>query len=294
MSIETLETDKELLKDEGNGKLSIDTFHQLRDLIYEKSGIYFADVKKYLLENRLARRLEEKNFKTFEEYYYFLKYDPKRHHEFSSLFDSITTNETSFFRNPPQLEAFEKGVIPAVVESHRKSSNNKIRVWSAACSTGEEPYTIAIILLENKSLVSGMSVEIVASDISEIVLTSARKGVYGSNSVRNTSKQYLDKYFIANSDSYTIKPEVKNMVKFSNINLYDQSKMKMMKGFDVIFCRNVLIYFDEKAKRQVISNLYDSLNIGGYLIIGHSESLHSISRAFKLININKMPVYKKE
>ncbi|MBI3815524.1 MAG: protein-glutamate O-methyltransferase CheR [Nitrospinae bacterium] len=292
--MELLETDKEPLKGEGNGKLSLDTFHQLRDLIYEKSGIYFADAKKYLLENRLVKRLEEKNFKTFEEYYYFLKYDPRRHHELSSLFDSITTNETSFFRNPPQLEAFEKGVMPVVVESHRKSSNNKIRIWSAACSTGEEPYTIAIILLENKLLVSGMSVEIVASDISEIVLASARKGVYGSNSIRNTSKQYLDKYFAANSDSYAVKPEVKNMVKFNNINLYDQGKMKMMKGFDVIFCRNVLIYFDEKAKRQVISNLYDSLNICGYLIIGHSESLHNISRAFKLININRMPVYKKE
>lgn len=289
-----MEIVSESSQNKGGEKLSLDTFHQLRDLIYEKCGIFYADNKKYLVENRLTRRLEEYGFKTFEEYLYFLKYDTQRNHELSFLYDSITTNETSFFRNPPQLEAFEKGVLPLVVENLRKSSNSKLRIWSAACSTGEEPYTLAIMLLENRVIMSGISTEIMASDISEGVLSSARKGIYGNNSVRNTSKYHIDKYFIINSDTYTVKPEVKNMVKFSNINLYDQLKMKTMKGFDVIFCRNVLIYFDDKAKKQIIASLYDSLNPNGYLFIGHSETLHNISRAFKLVNFNRMPVYKKE
>jgi len=289
-----LETTNEPLQNKGDEKLSLVTFQQLRDLIYEKCGIFYAENKKYLVENRLTRRLEEFGFKTFEEYLYFLKYDSRRNHELSFLFDAITTNETSFFRNPPQLEAFEKGVLPLVIENCRKSSNNRIRIWSSASSTGEEPYTLAIILLENRVIMSGISTEIMASDISEGVLTSARKGVYGTNSIRSTSKYLIDKYFTVNSDTYTIKPEIKNMVKFSNINLYDQLKMKTMKGFDVIFCRNVLIYFDEKAKKQIIASLYDSLNPNGYLFIGHSETLHNISRAFKLVNFNRMPVYKKE
>jgi chemotaxis protein methyltransferase CheR len=289
-----LETNNSFQQNKGDEKLSLDTFHQLRDFIYEKCGIFYSDTKKYLVENRLTRRLEEYGFKTFEEYLYFLKYDSRRHHELSFLFDVITTNETSFFRNPPQLEAFEKGILPLVVENCRKSSNSRMKIWSAPCSTGEEPYTLAIILLENRAIMAGISTEIIASDISEGVLTSARRGIYGTNAIRSTSKYIIDKYFTVNSDTYTIKPEIKNMVKFSNINLYDQTKMKTMRGFDVIFCRNVLIYFDEKAKRQIVASLYDSLNPNGYLFIGHSETLHNISRAFKLVNYNRMPVYKKE
>ena len=289
-----MDISNESLLKKGGEKLSLDIFQQLRDLIYEKCGIFYADNKKYLVENRLIRRLEEHSFKTFEEYLYFLKYDTQRNHELSFLYDSITTNETSFFRNPPQLEAFEKWVLPLVIENCRKSSNNRLRIWSTACSTGEEPYTLSIMLLENRVILSGISTEIIASDISEGVLTSARKGVYGNNSIRGTPKYHIDKYFTVTSDTFAIKPEIKNMVKFSNINLYDHVKMRTMRGFDVIFCRNVLIYFDDKAKKQIIASLYDSLNPNGYLFIGHAESLHTITRAFKLVNFNRMPVYKKE
>lgn len=268
------------------------TFRQMRDFIYELCGIFIPDTKKYLLENRLYRRLEDRNLKSFEDYFYLLKYggDPEA---IKKLYDSITTNETSFFREPQQLETFMGTVLQKVAENNHKPGKRTLRVWSAACSTGEEPYTLAMMLLET-ALVKTMAIDIYATDISEAVINSAKRAVYNSYALRNVPELYLGKYFTNSNQSYSLSQMVKGMVKFSNLNLLDDKKMKLMRDMDVLFCRNVLIYFDDKAKQKVVSLLYDSLRPGGYLLIGTSESLHNVTRAFRPIFMNKTLVYQKD
>lgn len=261
------------------------TFRQLRDFIYERSGIFIPDSKKYLIENRLSKRLEDKGLKGYEEYLSLLK---NNNEELTRLFDAITTNETYFFREHQQIEVLVNELIPKI--QNLKGSKD-IKIWSAACSTGEEPYTIAMVFLEK---MPDLRFEIFASDISESVLSSARKAVYTSYSVRNVPPIFLNKYFSKNGQMlYELNPSLKKFVNFSNINLMDDKKMRSIKGIDVIFCRNVLIYFDDRAKQKVVSLLYDSLRPGGYLFVGTSESLHNITRAFRPLLFEKVIVYQK-
>ncbi|MFQ5454889.1 MAG: CheR family methyltransferase [Nitrospirota bacterium] len=276
-----------------NNTLSKDTFILLRDIIYNKCGIFFAEDKSYILQNRLKNRLKENNCRTFEEYYKFLKFDPLSVKEISSLINVITNNETSFFRDINQLKAFEEMVVPSIIEEKKDSLRRKMRVWSAPCSTGEEPYTIAMILLEKFAQLKFWDIEILASDISEGALASARRGAYKEYSLRNTEEVYKKKYFDFYNGQYMIKPVIKRLVKFTHINLYNQIQVRNIRDMDVIFCRNMIIYFDLEAKKKVIATLYNSLKPDGYLIIGHSESLHGISRSFKLMLSNNSIVYKK-
>ncbi len=274
-------------------KMAPEAFKQLRDLIYQKSGMFFPDNKAYLLESRIGQRVKEKGCRTFEEYASVLRHESDEK-EFTLLFNSITINETSFFRDIEQLDVVVNGLLREVTEEKIKKGNKKLRIWSAASSSGEEPYTIAIYLLEKQASLAGWDIEILGSDISEAVLSSARRGIYGNYAVKNTPENYLKKYFTSNGDStYSVRPEVKQRVRFANVNLYDGQRLKSIKEIDIILCRNVLIYFDENSKRKVIAGLYDSLNIGGYLAIGRSESLHNLTRAFRLENKDRMVFYKK-
>lgn len=260
------------------------TFKQLRDFVYEKSGIYIADSKKYLLENRLTKRIQEKKLSSFEDYLYILLYG-NISDEFSHLMDAVTTNETYFFREPQQLDVFIDHILPALLKKQKD-----ISIWSAACSTGEEPYTLSMLLLDKGY---SMKKEIIASDISNGTLESAKSAIYNSYSIRNVPMQYIKKYFKLNGQNYELVPAVKNTIKFMNINLIDEKKMRLMTGKDIIFCKNALIYFDDKAKKKAVSLLYDSLKPGGYLFIGLSESLHNVTRAFKPVVINKVVVYQR-
>ena len=271
-------------------------FTALRDLIYQRSGMFFSDNKKYVLETRLLRRVDDGGFETFEKYIDFLKNDTQKEIEFSILFDIVTTNETSFFRDLNQLQVFELGVLAKLMKNLEDTGMKKLRLWSSACSTGEEPYTMAMQILNRipQGLNSDWDIEIHATDISEGVLNSARRGEYSDYSLRNVPPQYLIKYFNKNDNGkYGIKPEVKRLVRFSNVNLFDSVKLRVFKGMHIVFCRNVLIYFDETSKKKVINSIYDCLSPGGYLFIGHAESLFNISRAFKLVNINNLLVYQK-
>ncbi len=267
--------------------ISDDTFRQLRDFIYGKSGIYISDTKKYLLENRLYKRLQERRLNSYEDYLYLIKYSHDGD-ELKRLFDVVTTNETYFFREPLQFEVLTREIIPPLL---RNGSGN-VKIWSAACSTGEEPYTIAMLLKETPEM-KGLRTEIVASDISEGVLASARKGVYSSYSVRNVPERYLKKYFTNSDDLYTLDPGIKSMVRFMNVNLVDDGHVRTLRNFDVVFCRNVLIYFDDSAKKKAVSNIYDALKPGGHLFVGTSESLHNVTRAFRPVVFNKTLVYKR-
>lgn len=271
--------------------LTEEVFRQLRDFIYEKSGIFIPDNKKYFLENRLGRRIQEKNLKTYDDYLYILKYGNDKA-ECNKLFDLVTTNETFFFREPLQFDLLAGELLKRVKEENTKSARRDIKIWSAASSTGEEAYTVAMLLSESPD-VKPFTPDIYATDISESVLASAKNAVYGSYAVRNVPEQYMKKYFTNSNQQYQLAPAVKKMVKFSKVNLFDEKEVKALRGMDVIFCRNVLIYFDDKAKQKVVSHLYDALRPGGYLIIGTSESLHSITRAFRPVVINKVIIYQK-
>jgi len=276
-------------------KITDSEFTQLRDYIYQQSGIFIADNRKYLLENRLANRIKELNLKSFAEYYHFLQYDPGKRQELNRLFEVVTTNETSFYRNPPQLAVFQNNVLAEVIAQQRKLGAKKLRIWSAGCSTGEEPYTIAIILHEAlKAEIASWDIKITANDLSEAVLSSARRGVYNDYTLRTTPKDIVAKYFLAEEGKFKVKPEVKRLVSFGQINLSDRAMLKRVDRSQIVFCRNVIIYFDDEMKKNVIGSFYDNLLPGGYLLIGHSESLHNISRAFKPKHYPGAIVYLKE
>jgi chemotaxis protein methyltransferase CheR len=271
-------------------KITDEEFSQLRDFIYDQCGIYIADNRKY----RLANRLKELNLKTYGEYFYYLRYDAGRKQELSRLFEVVTTNETSFFRNPPQLKVFEEKVLSAVLADLRASRSKRLRIWSAGCSTGEEPYTLAIILHEIlRSEIASWDIKITANDLSEAVLHAARRGIYTEYALRTTPPEIISKYFIKEGSNFKIKPELKKLVNFGQINLSDRMQLKRVERSQIVFCRNVIIYFDDEMKKQVISSFYDNLTPGGYLLIGHSESLHNITRAFKPEHHQGAIVYRK-
>jgi chemotaxis protein methyltransferase CheR len=261
-------------------------------MIYEQGGIFFNENKEYLLENRLSRRLELRNCQSFEDYYYYLRYNPAREVELLELFNLITIKETSFFRNPGQLRMFENGVLGNLIKEKGVNKEKKLKIWSAGCSTREEPYTLAIIK-EHQGLLKNWNIEIIANVISEAVLQSARRAIYSHNSVRNTPPAILTKYFSNYGGNYMLKDEIRNMVRFYRINLLDRAKLKSIRGVDIIFCRNVLIYFGNEARKQVISSFYDALNHNGYLFLGHSEALHNNSPGFILVNFEGKAVYRK-
>jgi len=264
------------------------TFRDLRDYIYEKSGIYISDTKKYLIENRLLRILQEKNLNNFEDYLRVIKCSSNGN-EHGRLFDAVTTNETYFFREPDQLNIFVNDIMPRL--SGQKKGSQPVKIWSAACSTGEEPYTLTMMLLEKGY--NQKQFEVFGSDLSEAVLQSSKNALYNSYSIRNIPDNYLKKYFSGNGQTYSLSASIKNMVKFMKINLIDEKNMGSLRNTDVIFCRNTLIYFDVKSKQRVTSHLYNCLNPGGYLIIGSSESLHNITMAFMSNLLNRLIAYQK-
>ncbi|MEO5361118.1 MAG: protein-glutamate O-methyltransferase CheR [Nitrospirota bacterium] len=269
--------------------LKDETFKKFRDFIYEKSGIFIPDSKKYFIENRLGKRLEEKNLTSYDDYLYLLKLSNDKE-EMKVLFDKITTNETFFFREIKQLEVFVKCEAPKLIAKRKPPA---LKVWCAASSTGEEPYTLAMMLMENLQT-SSVKFEILASDISDSVLQKAQAATYGQYAMRNVPDIYLKKYFTRNGTSnHVLSPTIRSRVKFSQINLLDEKRIKTIRDIDAIFCRNVLIYFDKKAKIKVIENLYEALRPGGCLFIGMAESLHDITRLLRPAVIDKTVVYQK-
>ncbi len=282
-------------KSSGNLVLSDSAFENFRQFIYDSCGIYFQDNKKYLLESRLMKRINYMGMNSYEEYFDFLKFNPGNKEEKKYLYEAITINETFFFRNQPQLDALVTNVIPGIMAAKGKPNGCKLRIWSAASSSGEEAYSVAIILSDLlKPKYPGLEFEIVGTDINNAVVETAKAGIYKEYSIRNTPGYYLKKYFKPNGSALEINPEIKKYVSFKILNLYDELGMKSMLNFDIIFCANVLIYFDTKSKMKVVSNLYNSLNKGGFLFIGYAETLHTISKAFTVVSFPKTVGYKKE
>jgi chemotaxis protein methyltransferase CheR len=274
--------------------MSLQDFLSIREFIYGRTGIYFSESKQYFLENRLNRRLQEVNLGSYRDYLGLLQ-GIQGKEELKQLFNEITTNETSFWRNPPQIEAFQRIVLPDAVAMARARGANRLRIWSAACSSGEEPFTLAMICQEAKdSLLRGMTTEILATDISEKVLAQAREGVYGSYTLRNLTPAQVKQHFNPpDGDNFPVKSELKQLITFKNFNLVDYAAYRTLGTFDVIFCRNVLIYFDDAVKSKVIKGFHEVLYPMSFLLVGHSESIHSFNIGFDLMHFSKAMGYRK-
>ena len=272
-------------------ELSDQTFRQLVGLIYSNSGLRFEDSSKYMIRRRLSPRVRELKLDSFEKYYYYLLYHANRESELEIIFDLLTVNETYFFREERQLHAFSEEIIPLIVE--QKKDNRVLRIWSAGCSTGEEPYTIAMLCCAS-GLLRDWEIDIFASDISQRVIQTARRGTFGQSSFRNMPDGLQERYFEKLADNrYRINDGIKQMVTFGKVNLFDEHKTGILNEVDLIFCRNVIIYFDVEAKKRVIETFYRKLRKNGFLLLGHAESLLSLSTKFKLTHFKNDMVYQK-
>ncbi len=266
---------------------------KIRDLIYQVAGIFQPENKLRLLEDRCSKRMQVLAVHTLQDYYDCLTVKPIRQAELIALLNEITIGETCFFRNPPQLDALRNIVLPKIAEARSKSPLRNLKIWSAGCSTGEEPYTLSMILLEETSnKMKGWNFEIVATDLNERSLAHAKHGIYGGYSTRNLPPFYK-KYFTQRGEDLQVTAEVKAKVSFNRVNLSDDSKMAFLKGIDLVMCCNVLIYFDPVSKKRVIQHFYNNLLPHGYLFLGHSESLYGISDDFRLVHLPSTTAYVK-
>ena len=267
---------------------------RVRDLIYSEAGIFYPDAKLHTLEERCIIRMKEIGVVGLSGYCEKLTNPSSRRSELTELLNRITVGETSFFRNQPQMDAIRKIVLPKIVQAHASNGARLLRIWSAGCSTGEEPYTLAMILLEEKlGALKGLNFEVLGTDLNEMSLEQARAGAYGEYSTRNLSPYFRQKYFREVAGSFQVNPVVQSVVKFSRLNLQDQERMSAMKGMDIILCCNVLIYFDIASKRVVIQHFHNSLLPHGYFFLGPSESLYGINDDFRLVHMPSATAYVK-
>lgn len=270
-------------------------FAKIRDLIYSIAGIYHSKEKLYLLASRCARRMAALNVSTPGEYLEHLTTRGNRTAELRLLLNEITIGETYMFRHPAQLDALRDVVIPQILEAKNLIGLKKIRFWCAGCSTGEEPHTLAMLLLEEKDRrTAGWTFDILATDLNDNSLEAARAGVYNEYALRNTTPALRRKYFTdAGDKKLKATDQLKAQIRFDRLNLSDDSKMVFQKGIDVIFCCNVLIYFDLTSKRRVVQHFFSNLMPGGYLFLGHAESLYQVDDSFKLVHFAGTTGYRK-
>jgi len=267
---------------------------RIRDLVYQVAGIFHPDSKLRLLFDRVGRRMKELKTTTLREYFEYLTIRPERQSELIALLNEITIGETCFFRNQPQLDALRQIVLPKVIEAKSKLPLRRLRIWSAGCSTGEEPYTLSMLLLEESQRhLKDWTIEILATDLNERSLAHAKNALYGSYSTRNLSPYFRQKYFAPAGEQLQVQQPVRNGITFTRLNLSDDSRMIFMKSMDVVFCCNVLIYFDLASKRRVIQHFYNNLLPHGYLFLGHSESLYGVCDDFRLVHLPGATAYVK-
>lgn len=272
--------------------MSLEQFNRLSQVIYDRSGIHFPEPKKYILESRLSHRLHELEMTDFDQYIAYLTMGPYQMDEFQEMFNRITINETSFFRNDAQLAVFERQILPELLDARAKTK--RIRIWSAACSTGEEPFTLAMMLHRTLGVrLADWHIEILGTDISEKALKVAQSGTYNNYAVRTTPALIKDRYFKVDGRNFQLDESIRSMVNFERHNLKDSLAAKRHGMWDVIFCRNVLIYFDDAMKKSVVSMFSKQLNEDGTLFIGHSERIKDLTADFQQLAIPQGFCYQK-
>jgi chemotaxis protein methyltransferase CheR len=268
-------------------------FRMFCELIKSRCGLHFDEDSRFIVEKRLARRVHECGVGSFAAYHMLLRDASSGDAEFSSVVDALTTNETYFFRELGQMRALIDEIVPDLLGRRRAAGlETPISIWSAGCSSGEEPYTI-VMLAKEAGLEVGKDVRVYASDISKTMLHRCRKGIYREASFRDTSAYIRDRYFVTKDGHTRICDEVKDHVDFIQLNLLDRDKIALLGAMDVILCRNVIIYFDLETKQRVIETFHDKLKPGGYLLLGHSESLINVSSAFELKHLTRDLVYRR-
>lgn len=275
---------------EARPRLRADEFRLLRDLVNEAAGLHFDDEAIFLFDRRLGERVAQLELTCFDEYYKYLRFSPRGFAELEDAIELLTTKETYFFRQEYQLRSFSQELLPRLCTTNM--NHRRLAIWSAGCSTGEEAYTIAALVYES-GLFDRWDVRIIGSDISKQNVASARRGVYRGASFRSTTPELKSAYFVEQHDGWHVIDPIKKMCHFGQLNLLDSGRAAMVGRVDVVFCRNVLIYFDVRSRRRVIDGLYERLVPGGYLLLGHSESLLNVTTAFELVHLKEDLVYRK-
>lgn len=276
--------------DENSPRLSDEEFRIFRDFIHRKAGIYFHDSKRFFLEHRLRSRLRTVGAETFSHYFMTLQ-QKQEIREFNNLIDSVTTTETSFYRNRPQMDAFRSVMLPDLLKRRSRIGSGPVRIWSAGCSSGEEPYTLAMLALETRRrLDTRVDVEILACDINETALKYAQRGVYSSEGTRSLPADLLNRYLEPVGGGYRICDDLKDMIVFQRFNLAEEGRYLRMGQMDVVFCRNVLIYFGEAVRRRVLKAMADILKDDGFLFTGHSENPSGLNPIFEPVRISGRPI----
>lgn len=270
--------------------LTEEEFRRLCEFIYRRTGMVFNESKRYYVERRIIERMQATGAGSFASYFARLRIDEA--HELERFVNAFTVNETYFCREEHQLRCLATDLLSERLRS--KKPDDGIRIWSVPCSTGEEPYSIAIWLLENWPLVDKYDIEIVASDIDTDVLDKARAGVYGKRALMRMPPHLVERYFAPVApDAWKILDDLRDSVRFSRVNLVEPRQTRACGRFDVIFCRNVLIYFDEASRRIAAENLFESLLPGGYICLGHTESMSRISPLFEVCRFADAIVYRR-
>ncbi|KAA0680781.1 protein-glutamate O-methyltransferase CheR [Roseomonas genomospecies 6] len=266
-------------------------FARFCEFIYRRTGLSYGEAKRYFIDRRILERVERSGVSSVQSYLALLRFDSTGR-ELEEIVNSLTVNETYFWREEYQFACLANSILPEVVRGKRRGE--PVRIWSLPCSTGEEPYSIAIWLLENWADVDQYDVEIIASDIDTQVLSAARQGLYDARSVQRLPKWVLDRYFERpSSDRWQIVDSLRNSIEFTRINASDRAQMACMTDIDVIFCRNMLIYFDDVSRREVADSMYSSLRPGGFVCLGHSESMSRISPLFAVRRFTDAIVYQR-
>lgn len=262
-------------------------FNYLKGIIYERTGIALAPHKKIMLQSRLNSRLRVLGMSTYKDYVQKLKSEKVFFNtEIDEIINKVTTNKTDFFRENHHFEFLKNTVFPVLEERSKKTYKKNIRIWSSACSTGEEPYSIAMTVLDYFSTRPGWDIKIVASDIDTNVLKTAEKGIYKDDRLAPVEKSTVMKYFTSSKENdgtyYTVRQPLRDLIQFKKINLLETG-YPFTEKFDVIFCRNVIIYFDKETQKKIFAGFERVIHEDGFLIIGHSETLFGISENFKFL-----------
>lgn len=271
--------------------ISSDEYANFCEFFYHKTGILFTEKKAYFVERRLADRIEKTGSSSFREYFSLLRFELSGE-EWQHVVNELTVNETYFLREDYQFDALVRGMLPEIVKNRDPGAT--VRLWSLPCSTGEEPYSIAIHILENWARSDDFAIEILASDIDTRVVATAIEGTYAERSLHRLPLVLRRKYFSQfGADQFQLRDEIRQSIQFSVSNIVDPLNMSSFRCVDVIFCRNLLIYFDDTSRREAVELMYECLNPGGFICLGHAESMSRISSLFKPRKFGDTIVYQK-
>jgi chemotaxis protein methyltransferase CheR len=278
------------LQDPSPAPLSEEEFRLLREEIREDCGLWYRDESRYLLEKRLQPRLQALGLADFAAYHRYLRFDPGRELELDEASETLTTNETYFYREPYQLHAFTREILPALAAANART--RRLRILSAGCSTGEEVYTLAALVKES-NLFEGWEVDLVGSDLSRRCVAQARAAAYGEHAFRMPDAVPLRRWFHLRGGKWVVDDALRTMVRFQRENLMSPRALSTVYRLDAVFCRNMMIYFDLESRRALLRRLYQKMQGGGWLLLGHSESLLNVTADFDLVHLTSDLVYRK-